>query len=64
MLTMDSCRFWLKQASLSCQGDRCWEDLGRPLSGPLPAEERARVVQAAILGLLLLLPAIGCSWRL
>ena len=38
-------RFWLRQAALSCEGDRCWRHLLHPLPGNLPPEQTAQVPQ-------------------
>ena len=40
-----SIRFWLRQAALSCEGDRCWRHLLHPLPGNLPPEQTAQVPQ-------------------
>ena len=40
-----SVRFWLRQAALSCEGDRCWRHLLHPLPGNLPPEQTAQVPQ-------------------
>jgi len=56
-------RFWLRQAELSCEGDRCWRHLLHPLAGNLPPEQTAQVAELAILGLLILPSALCYSWH-
>lgn len=56
-------RFWLRQAALSCEGDRCWRHLLHPLPGNLPPEQMAQVAELAILGLLIFPTALCYSWH-